>query len=71
MSAKIRENIVCWKKIIFGILLCTCQNGKYLGSIIDDLAITYDEIKQVTRTVQTKTTPTKTIPAKTIPTNFN
>ena len=34
---------------------CTCENGKYLGSIIGDSLITCDEIIEVIKTVPTKT----------------
>ena len=33
---------------------CSCKNGKYLGSIIDDSVITCDEIIDTTETVPTK-----------------
>ena len=56
MSTTISENNRCWEKgYIWNPSKCTCENGKYLGSIIDDLAITYDETKEVTKTFQTKT----------------
>ena len=48
--------------------ICTCENGKYLGSIIGDSVIVHDEIIAVTKTVPTKIVPAKTIPTKTIPT---
>ena len=32
---------------------CTCENGKYLESIIGDLVVTSDEIILVTKTVPT------------------
>ena len=38
---------------------CICQNGTYLGSIIDDSVITFNEIMEETKTVQTKTVSTK------------
>ena len=37
------------KKIIFG-LICSCQNGKYLASIMNDSEITCD-VKNVMRNV--------------------
>ena len=30
---------------------CSCKNGKYIGSIIDDSAITNDKITEETKTV--------------------
>ena len=41
------KNIIYVKKIIFGRLYpvtCSCENGKYLASIIDDSVIICDEI---------------------------
>ena len=39
------KNIMYVEKIIFGIpTTCSCENGKYLASIMDDSAITGDEI---------------------------
>ena len=32
---------------------CTCKNGKYLGSIIDAMIVTCDEITEVTKIVPT------------------
>ena len=62
VSAKIRENITCAKKIIFGILVCVLgKSGKYLGSIICDSVIRCDETMKAT----------KTFPIKTVPKNFN
>ena len=51
----------------------TCENVKYLGSIINDSVITCNKIIEVSKSVLTittliKTTPTKTVPSKTIPT---
>ena len=48
---------ICEKDYIWNPATCSCKNGKYLASIIeDDSVITYDEIIEET---------------KTIPTNFN
>ena len=38
------KNAMYVKNIIFGILLCNCENGKYLAIISDNLAITCDEV---------------------------
>ena len=51
---------------------CTCKNGKYLGSIIDDSVITCDEIidgvaksyVKVTKFVLAKTVPPKSTSKK-------
>ena len=48
---------VCEKDFIWNTSACSCKNGKYLASIMDDLAITCDEIIDAER--------------KTVPTNFN
>ena len=34
--------------------ICSCKNGKYLESIIDDSVITCDEIIDTTETVPTR-----------------
>ena len=45
----------------------SCKSGKYVGSVIQDSAITCDEIIEATKAVQTKTTSRKTVPSKTVP----
>lgn len=50
----------------------TCENVKYLGSIINDSVITCNKIIEASKSVRTittliKTTPTKTVPIKTVP----
>ena len=42
-----------------------CENGKYVGSIIDN-SVMWNKIIEMTKSILTKTSPTKTIP-----TNFN
>ena len=44
----------------------SCKSGKYVGSVIQDSAITCDEIIEATKAVQTKTTSRKTVPSKTV-----
>ena len=44
---------------------CSCENGKYVGSIIDDSVITSDKIIDMT-----KITSTKNVLAKRASTNF-
>ena len=56
-------NVICPKNRTS---TCTCENGKYLGSIIGDSLITYDEILKLIKTV-----PTKTNESKTVTTSFN
>ena len=46
----------CGKSYIWNPAICSCENGEYLASIIDNSVITFDEIIEET---------------KTIPTNFN
>ena len=50
------SNIMCAKKYYS---TCTCENGKYLRSIIDNSAIACDEIIEVTEAFSTKIVPTK------------
>ena len=38
------RNIMYVKKIVWNLATCTCQNGKYLASIMDDSAIICDEV---------------------------
>ena len=51
-NVKIKKNIMCAKKILFGILL------HVVAKIIDDSVITCDGIINKTRTVGVKTVPT-------------
>ena len=44
VSTKIQKIIMCAKDIIFGI--CSCENDKYVGSIIDDLLITCEKMEE-------------------------
>ena len=57
----VQRNIYIWNPNT-----CTCENVKYLESIIGDSVITCNEIMKVMKTISTKTTSSKTIP-----TNFN
>ena len=50
---------MCEKCYIWNSATCSCQNGTYLGSIIDDSVITCDEIIEETKTIQTKTVSAK------------
>ena len=53
-SVKIKKNItVCKKYYIWNPPTCSCENGKYLGSIIDDSVIMCDEIIEETQTIST------------------
>ena len=57
---------VCKKGYTWNPATCSCKNGRYAKSIIDDSVITCDEIIKTT-----KSFVTKTVPAKSIPTNVN
>ena len=59
------KNSFVWKNIYL-LSTCTCENGKYLGSIIGDSVISYDEIAEVAKTVLTKTYPRKVARTKTV-----
>ena len=39
-----------WKKYVWNLSTCNCENGKYLASIMDDSAIICDEIIDVKET---------------------
>ena len=54
-----------WKKdYIWNLTTCSCENGKYLASIIDNSVIMCDEIiRAVAKSYNEKT--------KSVPTNFN
>ena len=52
---------MCEKDYIWNPATCSCENGKYLASIIDDSVITCDEITEETKTVITKCNEKKTI----------
>ena len=59
---------MCKRVYILNPSTCTCKNGIYLGSIIDDSVITCDEIIEVAKTDPIKTVPTETVQIKTVPT---
>ena len=60
------ERTVCAKKFRFlNPAACSCKNGKYLGSTIDDLAAVSYEIIDTPKIV-----PTTTASAKSTSTNF-
>ena len=50
---------MCEKNYIWNPARCSCENGKYLGDIIDDSVIISYEIIDTTKTVPRKTVPTK------------
>ena len=61
---------MCEKNYVFNPTTWSCENGKYLASIMDDSAITCDEITESYKEdadVEAKSNDE----TKTIPTNFN
>ena len=42
-----------WQRLYLNPATCSCKNGKYLASIIDDVVITRNEIIEETKTIQT------------------
>ena len=50
-----KDHNTCEKDYILNPSPCTCENGEYLQSIIDDLVITCDEIVENTKFTSTKT----------------
>ena len=66
VSVKIRKNIVCEKDYIWNPATCTCENSKYLASIIDNSVITCDEIIEAIKTDSTKSTSIKIVPTKSL-----
>ena len=52
------EKSCVWKNYIWNAATCSCENGKYAGSIIDNSMITCDEVIDETKTVTTKNVTT-------------
>ena len=50
--------------------MCSCENDKFVGSIIDNLVIMCDEIIKKTKSTATKSTSAKAAPRKNNSTNF-
>ena len=48
-----KEHHACEKKFIWDSATCTCEYGKYVGSIIDDSLITFLEIVYTTKRAPT------------------
>ena len=46
-----KKQHICEKDYIWNLVVCSCENGKYLASIIDDSVITRDEIIEETKAV--------------------
>ena len=58
------KNVIYVKKILLDPATCSCENEKYLASIMNDSAITCDEIIDAAAKSNDEDT-------KNIPTNFN
>ena len=56
---------MCEKDYIWNSDACSCAKGKYVGGIIDDSLIMYDEIMDTTKSISTKTVPAKAVQTKT------
>ena len=44
VGASVKKHYICEKDYIWNLATCSCENGRYLTSIIDNLVITCDEI---------------------------
>ena len=47
----ISEKHVCNKDYTWNPATCSCENGKYLGSVIDNSVLTCDKIIEETKTI--------------------
>ena len=75
MGVQKSEKTCLQKRLYLKSYTCTCESGKYLGSITAEI-LNCDEIIEATKIFPTKTLPikavlTKTITAKPVPTNLN
>ena len=50
---------MCEKRHFWNPSTCSCKNGKYVGRIIDDSVVIYDETKDTTKNTSRKTVLTK------------
>ena len=50
---------MCEKDYIWNSDICSFENGKYVGSFIDESLITNDEMIDTTKSILTKTVPMK------------
>ena len=53
VKIKKKKNCACEKDYIWYLVTCSCENGKYLASVIYDSVITCDEIIEETKRVTT------------------
>ena len=59
-----KEHLVFKKGYIWNPVMCSCENDKYVESIIANSVITCDKNIEETKSTSTKPVPTKTIAAK-------
>ena len=59
-----KKDNTCAKDCIWNHDVCTCKNGKYIASIIDDSVIMCDDIIEETKTVPTNSNRIETVPTK-------
>ena len=55
------------KEYVWNPSTCICENGKYLGNVMDDSAIICDDVTNA----DVKLSPKDDVETKTIPRNFN
>ena len=55
----VRVSVKIWKT--WNPATCSCENDKYLGSIIDNSMITFDEMIEETKSTSIKSIPTNII----------
>ena len=54
INVSVKKHHICGKDYIWNPVTCSCENGKYLVSIIDDnLVMNCDEIIEETKTIPT------------------
>ena len=72
MNVKIqkKKHCGCKKNYTWNPATCSCKNGKFIGSIIGDSVVLWDEIIDTTKTVPTKSTLTKAVLTKCTSANF-
>ena len=50
---RVQKHHICEKDYIWNNATCSCKNGKYLASIIEDSGIACDEVIEETKTILT------------------
>ena len=54
VGVSVKVHCVCEKDYILSPATCSCENGKYLASVIDNSMVTCDEVLEETKTIPTK-----------------